>query len=217
MSIHLTISIHSLTHSQPVEALSKERPQNNIWNWYIIPSVLCQFAVHIATLIYISNVVHRFEPPKDRSQINLEGEFEPSLLNSAIYLLQLIQQISTFAINYQGRPFRESIRENKGMWWGIVLVTGVAFSCATEFVPEINEKLKLVPFNTEFKVTLTTVMVLDYVGCWTFEKLLKTLFSDFRPKDIAERRPDQLEREKKRLAEEQAQADRELELKAGKA
>jgi cation-transporting ATPase 13A1 len=31
----------------------------------------------------------------------LEGEFEPSLLNSAVYLIQLSMQVSTFAINYQ--------------------------------------------------------------------------------------------------------------------
>jgi len=178
--------------------------------------VLGQFAVHIATLVYISNFVHKFEPAKDRSTINLEGEFEPSLLNSAIYLLQLIQQISTFAINYQGRPFRESIKENKGMYWGIVLVSAVAFSCATEFIPEINEKLKLVPFAYEFKVTMTAVMVLDYVGCWTVEKTLKTLFSDYKPKDIAVRRPDQLEREAKRAQEEFEQAEKEKEIKAGK-
>lgn len=205
-----------LTFLQTVEALSKERPQNNIWNWYIIPSVLGQFAVHIATLIYISNTVHRFEPKKDRSLIDLEGEFEPSLLNSAIYLLQLIQQISTFAINYQGRPFRESIKENKGMYWGIVLVTSVAFSCATEFIPEINEQLKLVPFVTEFKVILCTTMVLDYAGCWIIEKALKSIFSDFKPKDIAVRRPDQLAREQKRVQAEQEAADRKKEEAAGK-
>ena len=173
--------------------------------------------MHIATLIYISGVVHKFEPPKDRSQIDLEGEFEPSLLNSAIYLLQLIQQISTFAINYQGRPFRESISENKGMYWGIVLVTAVAFSCATEFVPEINEQLKLVPFTMEFKVRLCAMMVLDYVGCWAIEKALKVLFSDYKPKDIAVRRPDQLEKEAARAKEEAAKRTREIERKAGKA
>jgi cation-transporting ATPase 13A1 len=202
---------------QSVEQLSKERPQNNIWNWYIIPSVLGQFAVHIATLVYISNFVHKFEPRKDRSLINLEGEFEPSLLNSAIYLLQLIQQISTFAINYQGRPFRESIKENKGMYWGIVLVTSVAFSCATEFIPEINERLKLVPFTTEFKITMTIVMILDYAGCWVIEKTLKTLFSDFKPKDIAVRRPDQLIREARRLKEENEKAEAEKAAKGVKA
>ena len=160
--------------------------------------------------------MHRFEPRRDRGSIDLEGEFEPSLLNSAIYLLQLIQQISTFAINYQGRPFRESIKENKGMYYGIVMVTAVAFSCATEFIPEINTQLKLVPFTTEFKITMCSVMVLDYVGCWVIEKTLKMLFSDYQPKDIAVRRPDQLEREKQRAAEEQAKIDREIEEKAGK-
>ncbi|GAB7354668.1 hypothetical protein MBLNU459_g5095t1 [Dothideomycetes sp. NU459] len=207
----MSVCFLSISRAKPVEALSKERPQPNIFNPYIIGSVLGQFAIHIVTLIYISQYVQRTEPK--RSDIDLEGEFEPSLLNSAIYLLQLIQQISTFAINYQGRPFRESIKENRGMYWGIVLVTGVAFSCATEFIPEINEKLRLVPFTYEFKVTMTSVMVLDYVGCWIIEKVLKNAFSDFRPKDIALRRPDQIERDTKRqaieaekLAEEQAEA-----------
>lgn len=134
--------------------------------------------------------------------IDLEGEFEPSLLNSAVYLLQLIQQISTFAINYQGRPFREGIRENRSMYWGLVLVSAVAFSCSTEFIPEINTKLRLVPFSTDFKLKMTGVMVLDYVGCWIVEKVLKAWFSDFRPKDIAERRPDQIRREEERKVKE---------------
>ncbi|KAF2168113.1 hypothetical protein M409DRAFT_65635 [Zasmidium cellare ATCC 36951] len=213
----MSVCFLSISRAKPVEQLSKERPQNNIWNWYIIPSVLGQFAVHIATLIYISDFVHKFEAKKDRSEIDLEGEFEPSLLNSAIYLLQLIQQISTFAINYQGRPFRESIKENKGMYWGIVLVTAVAFSCATEFVPEINEQLKLVPFENDFKITLCVLMILDYVGCWSVEKILKMLFSDYKPKDIAVRRPDQLKREQERLRIEQEKADRAKEVAAGKA
>jgi hypothetical protein len=33
--------------------------------------------------------------------IDLEAKFEPSLLNTAIYLLGLSQQVSTFTINFQ--------------------------------------------------------------------------------------------------------------------
>jgi cation-transporting ATPase 13A1 len=47
---------------QPVEELSKERPQNNIFNPYIIGSVLGQFAIHVGTLIWLSNFVARLEP-----------------------------------------------------------------------------------------------------------------------------------------------------------
>lgn len=150
--------------------------------------------------------MQRTEPKEPNP--DLEKDFEPSLLNSAIYLLQLIQQISTFAINYQGRPFRESIRENKGMYWGLVLVSGVAFSCATEFIPELNTKLKLVPFTSDFKFMITTVMILDFGACWIIEKVLKWGFSDNKPKDIALRRPDQLAREEKRKREEELEAQR---------
>ena len=180
-----------------MEGLSKERPQPNIFNPYIIGSVLGQFAIHIVTLIYIAQVSERISP-RESHTVDLEGEFEPSLLNSAIYLLQLIQQISTFAINYQGRPFREGIRENRSMYWGLLGVGGIAFSCSTEFIPEINEKLRLVPFTNEFKGIITAVMIVDYVGCYAVEVVLKHLYSDFRPKDIAIRRPDQIEAEQKR-------------------
>jgi manganese-transporting P-type ATPase len=108
-----------------VEGLSRERPQPNIFNFYIIGSILGQFAIHIITLIYTARLCDKLAPwvllfnialrlltlCRRDPDIDLEGEFEPSLLNSAVYLLQLIQQISTFAINYQGRPFRENLSE----------------------------------------------------------------------------------------------------------
>lgn len=210
----MSVCFLSLSRAKPVEQLSKERPQPNIFNAYIIGSVLGQFAVHIVTLIYISRYVATIEPPVEFFDPDAETSFEPSLLNSAIYLLQLIQQVSTFAINYQGRPFRESIRENRGMYWGIVGVTAVAFSCATEFIPEINEKMRLVPFTTEFSTKLTITMALDFAFCYVIEKVLKALYSDFRPKEIAKRRPDQLKREQERRQVEEEQRQKDLAAKA---
>lgn len=93
------------------------------------------------------------------------------------------------------------------MYYGLLLVTGVAFSCATEFIPEINVKLKMVPFTTEFKVIMTTVMLVDYVGCYAVEMVLKHAFSDYRPKDIAVRRPDQIKAEEARIAKEAEEAE----------
>lgn len=86
------------------------------------------------------------------------------------------------------------------MYWGLVGVSLVAFSCSTEFIPEVNEKLKLVPFSFNFKIVMTSVMIIDYVGCYIVEKVLKAAFSDFRPKDIAVRRPDQIKVEENRIA-----------------
>ncbi|KAI1266930.1 cation pump, Ca2+ pump [Xylariaceae sp. FL1019] len=207
----MSVCFLSISRAKSVEGLSKERPQPNIFNFYIIGSILGQFAVHIVTLIYIARFCDRLEPRSE--MIDLEAEFKPSLLNSAVYLLQLIQQVSTFAVNYQGRPFREALTENKGMFYGIIGVTGIAFACSTELIPEINDQMKLVKFSDEFKMTMTTVMVIDYIGCWLIEVVLKRLFSDFRPRDIAERRPEQLERERVRKAAEQKIKDDEDEKK----
>lgn len=103
------------------------------------------------------------------------------------------------------------------MYWGILMVTGVAFSASTEFVPEINEKLRLVPFDMDFKTRLTATMVVDFIGCYIIEKSLKYLYSDYRPKDIAIRRPDQLKVEEDRKERERAEEDeRKIEEAAAK-
>lgn len=91
---------------------------------------------------------------------DLEKKFAPSLLNTAIYLLGLSQQVSTFVLNFQvsrsdanlspsyrpaqGRPFREGIRENRPLFLGLLGVSAVAYSGATAFVPELNSWLQLV-------------------------------------------------------------------------
>ncbi|PHH56125.1 Manganese-transporting ATPase 13A1 [Ceratocystis fimbriata CBS 114723] len=196
----MSVCFLSISRAKTVEGLSKERPQPNIFNFYIIGSILGQFAVHIVTLIYIARLCDLVAPRTD--DVDLEAEFKPSLLNSAVYLLQLIQQISTFAVNYQGRPFRESISENKGMYYGILGVSGLAFICSLELMPEINEQMSLVPFTDDFRTKMTVTMVLDYGACYVIETVLKRIFSDFRPRDIAERRPDQLLRENTRKAAE---------------
>lgn len=86
--------------------------------------------------------------------IDLDAKFEPSLLNTAIYLLGLSQQVSTFAINFQGRPFREGIRENSKLYWGLVGASAVAFSGSTDFFPELNRWLQIVEMDTAVRLML---------------------------------------------------------------
>lgn len=179
----LSVCFLSISRSQAIEKLSKQRPQPGIFNIYIMGSILGQFAVHIATLIYVTNRVYELEPAPEK--IDLEAKFNPSLLNTAIYLLQLAQQVSTFAVNYQGRPFRQSLRENKGMYYGLLGVGALALAGSTEFVPEMNSALGLVPMTDTFKFQLTLAMVFDLGVAWGIELLLKFFFMDFQPSDIA--------------------------------
>jgi cation-transporting ATPase 13A1 len=82
--------------------------------------VLLQFAIHIVSLLYISHLSEKTDPyvverltvvefgtlhltrfSRRSERVDLEAEFKPGLLNSAIYLISLSQQVSTFAVNYQ--------------------------------------------------------------------------------------------------------------------
>lgn len=94
-----------------------------------------------------------------RGVIDIKAKYEPSLLNTAVYLLGLSQQVSTFVINFQGRPFREGITENKPLYYGLAGVSAIAFAGATEFSPELNVWLQL--FKMEPWVS-TSLLLCNY-------------------------------------------------------
>ncbi|KAI6127508.1 cation-transporting ATPase [Pisolithus croceorrhizus] len=143
--------------------------------------------------------------------IDLDAKFEPSLLNTAIYLLGLSQQVSTFAINFQGRPFREGIRENSKLFWGLVGASTVAFSGSTDFFPELNRWLQIVEMDVLFRFKLTSVMIADFVGCWVIEKLCKYFFADLEPKALVTRGRER--REARRAEEARVAAEAAVEKK----
>ena len=95
------------------------------------------------------------------------------------------------------------------MYWGLLGCSFVAFAGSTEFLPELSEKLRLVPFTSEFKWTLTTLMIVDFCGCWVAEQVFKYFFSDLKPKDIAIKRPNQVERDEGRRREAKEKIERE--------
>ncbi|KAI9002348.1 hypothetical protein BC832DRAFT_561305 [Gaertneriomyces semiglobifer] len=177
----ITACFFGIAKSTPLEELSKKRPQGNVFNHYVVISVLGQAAVHIASLIYIRReaMVHSEDLDED---IKLDAEFTPNLLNSGVYLVSLIMQISTFAINYQGQPFRESLRNNKALYNSLMMVGAIAVAAAGEFSEGLNQWMQLVPFPDEFRKKLLITMALDFAGAWVVEQICTALFSDNRPK-----------------------------------
>ena len=106
--------------------------------------------------------------------VDLERKFEASLLNSGVYLISLSMHVSTFMVNYQvstqqpndatpwaltartaaagkkqGRPFRESMYENKPMFYTLSAVMGICVFAASDTSEEFRVWLELVPFPLE--------------------------------------------------------------------
>ncbi|KAI8852835.1 hypothetical protein BC829DRAFT_424798 [Chytridium lagenaria] len=153
----------------------------NVFNYYLILSILGQVGIHVASLIYIRAQAIQYSEELDE-EINLDAEFKPNLLNSAVYLVSLIMQISTFAINYQGEPFRESLVKNKALYNSIVAVGFIAVAAASEMSEGLNDWLQLVPFPGDFRYKLMATMAFDFAGAWIVEQVVSSLFSDNRPK-----------------------------------
>ncbi|ORZ35649.1 hypothetical protein BCR44DRAFT_1479720 [Catenaria anguillulae PL171] len=165
-----------ISRGQPVERLAEARPLPSFFNAYALLSVVGQFAVHAYALYYVTSECKA--ELGGGLEVDFEGkkEFVPNLLNAGVYLITTSMQVSTFAINYIGRPFRESIRENVALFRGLVLVGSISFLAAMEVSEALNEWLQLVPFPGGFADKLTAAMALDFVGAyvveWVFHKLL---------------------------------------------
>lgn len=196
--ILMSICFMCISRARPVDKLSKERPLTSIFNTYVVFSILLQFAIHVAAFLYLTDLCEQYDPQAN-VLVDLEAKFSPNLLNSCIYLISLSQQVSTFAINFQGRPFRENISENSALYYGLLGVAAVAFSGATDFVPEFNRWLQLVEMQKSFRYRLCAVMVIDYGGAWLTDIVLKSLLSDATPKEMITRGS---ERREARRAEE---------------
>lgn len=168
-----------LTRAEPLKKMSNERPQPNILNAYLLLSVLGQFGIHVFTLISVMSDAQRYTFPY---RISHKIEFSPSLVNTAVYLLSLIMQVSTFVVNYQGRPFRESLAENKKLRNSLLAVAGIAVVAAAELIPDFNEWLQLVPMPPTFRRRLLGLLFLDFFGCMAIESITRRLFFSNKPK-----------------------------------
>lgn len=59
-----SVAFHDITltyAAQPVEKLSRERPLGYIFNVYVMSSILLQFSLHIAALVYITTLTYTYE------------------------------------------------------------------------------------------------------------------------------------------------------------
>jgi manganese-transporting P-type ATPase len=61
---------------------------------------------------------------EDDYKVDLDRTFKPGILNSVVFLVSNVQQITVFVVNLQGWPFMTGgLTENQPLLWSLMLAT----------------------------------------------------------------------------------------------
>ncbi|KAK9122525.1 hypothetical protein Sjap_012127 [Stephania japonica] len=167
-----------ISHARPLPTLSAERPHPNIFCAYVFLSLLGQFAIHLIFLISSVNEAGKHMPEEC---IEPDSEFHPNLVNTVSYMVNMMIQVATFAVNYMGHPFNQSIPENKPLMLALVGAVGFFTVITSDLFRDLNDWLKLVPLPEGMREKLLFGAFLMFASCYAWERLLRWVFPGRKP------------------------------------
>lgn len=174
-----------IAQSKPVDQLSSERPQTRVFSAYMMVSLLLQFFVHFAALLHVVGLAKTALNlgPADRVAVDVEAPFQPNLVNSVVYVLVTAMQVTTFAVNYKGRPFTSSMRENRGLLVCLCCMAVLVLVFCANVSTSLAAAAELVDWpSAAFGGHLFLVVVLDGLAAWCIETVCRLLFASTRPR-----------------------------------
>lgn len=131
-----------VTRGKPLRNLSESRPPSSVLCKQALLSIALQFLVHFICIMIAAETALSFVDPYDPSMIP-DGPFNPNTLNSCTFLLSAIATVNTFAVNYRGEPFMESLGQNKVLLRSLQVCYGLLIGCALEVFPPLNDLFQL--------------------------------------------------------------------------
>ncbi|KAJ6762341.1 CATION-TRANSPORTING ATPASE [Salix koriyanagi] len=110
-----------ISQARPLPTLSAERPHPNIFCFYVFLSLMGQFAIHLLFLMSSVKSAEKYMPDEC---IEPDSDFHPNLVNTVSYMVSMMLQLATFAVNYIGHPFNQSITESKPFLYALLAASG---------------------------------------------------------------------------------------------
>ncbi|KAK4744808.1 hypothetical protein SAY87_011120 [Trapa incisa] len=162
-----------ISHARPLTTLSATRPHPNIFCSYVFLSLMGQFVIH---LFFLISSVREAEKHMPEECIEPDSDFHPNLVNTVSYMVSMMIQVATFAVNYMGHPFNQSIPENKPFLYALLAAVGFFTVITSDLFRDLNDWLKLVPLPTGLRDKLLLWAALMFVGCYSWERLLRWAF-----------------------------------------
>jgi len=136
-----------VTRGKPLPKLSTQKPPSSVLCTETLISIAIQFGIHFLAIMSVTYISDAYVDPYDPSIVP-DGPFHPNTLNTATFLVTVLSTINAFLVNYRGRPYMESLSENKLLFKSIQGCYFVLFVCAVEIFPPLNQLMQLSPLPT---------------------------------------------------------------------
>ena len=91
----------------------------------------------------------------------LDGQFSPGILNTVVFLVSSVQQVTVFFVNIQGYPFMTGMTDNSPLLWSLAGTFVLVFMFASESVSFCNERSD-VGTTTKFVVKAVDTATYDF-------------------------------------------------------
>jgi cation-transporting ATPase 13A1 len=113
--------------------------------------------------------------------IEADADFEPSLVNTIVYVLSSSMLLSTFAANYTGRPFMASLTSNKGLMGTLTLGALILTLLTSGSLPDLEAYLELVQYpdkpasdtGASLRSEILNLMAIDFGASFLIEKAIE--------------------------------------------
>jgi manganese-transporting P-type ATPase len=172
--IILAIAFFLISRSKPLKKLSAQRPATSIFAPELFISLLGQFAIHVAVLLFCTRLAKRYIPFGPMN--NVDSEFRPSVMNTIVFLLSIAQQVSVFVVNYKGRPFMQGLTDNRALLNCLLAVGGIVLICTAEISPDLNQFMELSPWPDQaLQSRVAGYILLDFVSALVWDKMIVRL------------------------------------------
>jgi len=180
MGVLAAANYYFYSNAKPMKTLSKIKPPTTIFEPYFVFSVAGQVALQLHFMNKLVSDIGLKHSTEEELKLLNDEEFKPTFLNTVVFLHSIIGQIIVFLFNYGGKPFMESLSDNKKYLKILLFALGGSLLLAFNVSDDINYSMDLsfkgIPDEVihDLVQSLALMIVLSYI----YEKTLK--FIKFR-------------------------------------
>jgi cation-transporting ATPase 13A1 len=157
-SLAATSLLMHVSRAKPRDEISARPPPSRVFSAYSLVSLFGQTLIH-GSAIRAARTVARSVGAVPLIGVSLRQEFEPSVMNTVIFLTMFCMEVTCIVVNYfGGRPWLKEVPQMRKSI-GFAYVASLVLTL--QLVPEINEALRLVVLPQEAALKLAGILFGD--------------------------------------------------------